>query len=400
MHYILVFVSIRKRKDRDNQWIVDLKHTYRPITPTSKPITRRIVRKIPPEYAKTKTSRLQFQNALIDELFNTSKEASFQLVANAYLIWRKAKVKRGELKFGTYKEDKAIIAKTLVNYFGNDFRVDLIDYHKIENFKRYNAKRRSRRGKVLKDEDGNDLMKSNLTQNQNLSVLSSILKYALKRKFIKHMPTIDRIKRERDNSRQAKTKAWSAKQVKEVLAIIPKQTHQGFPLRDFSKALFHSGLRINEALALHWDDLDYENQATIILHVRRTFVEGLKELTNTPKAGISKIPVSPELHAIFLNQPKRSEYIFTKANGDFQPANTLQGIYRNLPSPHDRITAHRFRHSLGRILVQTGAHLKEISDLLRHTSTDATQQYISTDMAGISKASNKASQLISSVLDG
>jgi integrase len=389
-------------------WMVDLVWTFDSIHEGGESVKKRIQRKIPEPFSKTNAGRLRFQRKLIQELEESDKDTGISRVANSYKWARHRQYsRRKEIKYSTWVHQNKVIESTILLYFcvyrkNPNFSVRNIDYHEIEKFKDWNSYRRDKKGKPLKDSNGEMILKSKLTQAQNLSVLCGLLKYALERRWIKRMPDIKRIPKQKDQYTKAKTKAWSLVEVKEVLKCIPEETRLGFRLRDFSECMYYSGLRINECLALQWTDLDDSDKKNIVLHVHRTFIEGrLKkksEQTNTPKAGKATIIIDKRLYNIFMRQPKRSKWIFTKENGEPQPSNTIQRIYRRLDCPHGRITAHRFRHSTGRLYVDLGVQPRVIANMLRHVTTQATEVYMSASRDQEKEAARKSAQAISKIL--
>lgn len=141
--------------------------------------------------------------------------------------------------------------------------------------------------------------------------------------------------------------------------------------RLFLEFLAHSGLRIGEAAALTWEDLELTGAAR--LHVRRQIYRGV---TKPPKSryGIRDIPLAPGM-AQALRERKLAagagphDPVFPgPGGGHLDPANLRVRMLR--PAARDaglgRIGFHTLRHTCASLLFEHGKNAKQVQEWLGH----------------------------------
>jgi integrase/recombinase XerC len=144
--------------------------------------------------------------------------------------------------------------------------------------------------------------------------------------------------------------------------------------------LVWTGLRRAEIAALSWSDVDIDGALLSVVgkgNKRRTI-----PLTRT---GISLLCKLQQL------QGRNYGAIFAKADGTSMHPYTINIIFQRwiqtgLGVP---ITPHVLRHTFATMLVDRGAALDEVRDLLGHESIATTQIYINTSLARLRKAVEK-----------
>ncbi len=148
--------------------------------------------------------------------------------------------------------------------------------------------------------------------------------------------------------------------------------------------LYGSGLRIQEALNLHISDLqngDYlrvtgkgnkERQIPLITPVQGVFKVYLE---HHPFAHDPHAPLFPGQRSKYLNQGVAQR--------------TMRKIRVSLGLP-ETATPHALRHSFATHLLQNGANLREIQDLLGHASLSTTQRYTEVNAAELIAIHKKA----------
>lgn len=133
--------------------------------------------------------------------------------------------------------------------------------------------------------------------------------------------------------------------------------------------LYGSGLRINEALSLNIEHLPREG-------FMRVLGKGNKE-RQVPVIALVETTINEYLESCpFANDKDRAVFLGSRGKrlnqGVAQRAmRTLRGVLM-LPG---NATPHAFRHSFATHLLQNGANLREIQELLGHTSLSTTQRY-------------------------
>jgi integrase len=139
-----------------------------------------------------------------------------------------------------------------------------------------------------------------------------------------------------------------------------------------------TGMRVNEALALRFEDLDFD---TATVHVARTWTStesGKKVLGQTKTREVRDIPLGPaildDLKALALsNEPEA--WLFTGNSADaldygyfrrayFEPAAKRLGL--------SNVTIHTLRHTCASLLIMLQAPITTVSQILGHASVKMT----------------------------
>lgn len=144
--------------------------------------------------------------------------------------------------------------------------------------------------------------------------------------------------------------------------------------------LYGSGLRISEALGLDLGDLDLEQGIVRVLGKGNK--KRLAPLTDAARQSIrhylgqrESFEPGPAEYALFLGKRgkrlgrRQADLIIKKL-----------GISGGIPM---RISAHTLRHSFATHLLQAGADLRSVQELLGHERISTTQRYIHLDLAQI-----------------
>jgi len=157
--------------------------------------------------------------------------------------------------------------------------------------------------------------------------------------------------------------------------------------------LAHTGLRIGEALALTWDDIDLKDGT---VSVTKTLIYPLntdpRVTTPKTKSSIRKIQLDEEtiqvMKAYRLNQKetilrygfKRSELnlVFHQQDGRWLRINVVRDymkeVCRRIGLPV--LSPHALRHSHAVHLLEAGASIKYVQERLGHASIKTTERYL------------------------
>jgi integrase/recombinase XerC len=150
-----------------------------------------------------------------------------------------------------------------------------------------------------------------------------------------------------------------------------QRVHAGTAQRDrLALALFaYSGLRPAELLALEWDDVD----------------RAASSACARPRAVASASSRSTRAHPLFAaylarRTPLREPALFVGVQGRRLTATILAQTFRRYAdaagvSQRKRITPHTLRHVFASELLNAGANLRQIQELLGHKHLDSTQRY-------------------------
>lgn len=148
----------------------------------------------------------------------------------------------------------------------------------------------------------------------------------------------------------------------EVLEILGGES----AIKDLLEFLYATGARISEACDLKWSQVDIKKG---ILRLRG---KGRK---------IREIPFAGFLREAFERESKPSadHYVFTKSGRPMDPRwvrKQLKELSERLQCKK-RLHPHLFRHSIATHLLDQGADLRFIQELLGHASLSTTQKYLS-----------------------
>jgi integrase/recombinase XerD len=174
----------------------------------------------------------------------------------------------------------------------------------------------------------------------------------------------------------------TGEEVEQVIAAADRSTTRG--RRDFAILLLLArlGLRASEVLTLEFDDVRWE-AGEIVVRGKGGLHDRLPLLADVGEA-----------LALYLRMARgssRSRRVFLRLIaprvGLTQPTDVSKiartAMRRAGLLPSGRAGAHVFRHSLASRMIQRGASLPEISQVLRHRSTITTQLYAKLDLDGL-----------------
>ncbi len=158
----------------------------------------------------------------------------------------------------------------------------------------------------------------------------------------------------------------------EFLDRLPEDTFLHLRNKAIFEFLYATGLRISELTGLKLLDINFDEELVRVMgkgkkerivpfhdHAREILLKYLAEARKQFKTG--------------------SEYIFLNARGkritDRAVEMILQNTYRELMRSNKHVYPHLFRHSFATHLLQRGANLRIIQELLGHTNLATTEKY-------------------------
>lgn len=151
--------------------------------------------------------------------------------------------------------------------------------------------------------------------------------------------------------------------------------------------LYSSGLRVSELTALDMDDLDI-NESLVRVKGKgkkeRIVPVGSKALEAIKNYLPERIP---------LRKKKRCEALFLNNRGERLTQRSIRRIvikYGKMVALKSRLSPHTLRHTFATHLLQGGADLRSIQELLGHSSLSTTQKYTHVDIGHIMEVYNKA----------
>ena len=165
---------------------------------------------------------------------------------------------------------------------------------------------------------------------------------------------------------------------KEVVKLfnVKAETPLEFMLKTIQVVLYSSGVRIGELLALKIEDINFEEQEATIFETK-TNKERIVQLgeVGTTYLQIFIENIRPLVCRGFIEGTR----VFPSAYEGKIPCNETVNRYLSKACTKagikKKITCHCFRHSYGSHLLENGAGIKQVSDLLGHEKLATTERY-------------------------
>ena len=153
--------------------------------------------------------------------------------------------------------------------------------------------------------------------------------------------------------------------------------------KTFFKMLYYCGLRLGEAKALTWKDIDFENKQVTINKNLISKIKGQRYIISTPKtkSSIRTLPIPKNLlnELKILYQYSKSFYKFNDKyfvfGGAFPLADTTIKVRKNKNcklAKVKQIRVHDFRHSCASLLINNNANIVLVAKYLGHSKIDMT----------------------------
>jgi integrase/recombinase XerC len=207
------------------------------------------------------------------------------------------------------------------------------------------------------------------TISRKISVIKSFFKFLIRRKLLETAPS-DSVK-----SPKIPKKLPHFLTVDEMFLLldsIKENDYLSFRDRAILEVAYAAGLRVSEVVSLNMDDIDFSNKNVRVTgkgKKERIVPVGDKAIQALQVFLIArdKLPVKKNDNALFLN--KFGARITTRSIARMlEKRILLSGIFRGI-SPHG------LRHSFATHLLDGGADLREIQEMLGHRQLSTTQKY-------------------------
>lgn len=162
----------------------------------------------------------------------------------------------------------------------------------------------------------------------------------------------------------------SALQLLDLLKTMPQpERWKDYRNEVLVRVLIFGGLRRSEAASLSWEDIDFAGQW---IHV---IGKGNKKRTIPLLSSLA-----PHLQTLRTLTGCATGAVFTKDNGLKMHPYTINMIFKRwiVERVAVYVTPHMLRHTFATLLINRGANLDELRDLLGHESVSTTQVYVDT----------------------
>lgn len=216
---------------------------------------------------------------------------------------------------------------------------------------------------------------SKTTLSRKISAIRTFYKYLYREKITESNPVVG------VNSPKKQKKlpeVLSEREIEQILNQVDISSPAGFRNRTILELLYATGMRISELCSLTFQNLNLENSEITV------FGKGSKErIVLVSKRAkdflIDYIKTARQLVAkgFEVNQNPDSPIFINNTGYKLQPQTVrmvLKKIMENLELPK-HVTPHKFRHSFATKMLNNGADLRIVQELLGHASITNTQIY-------------------------
>jgi integrase len=198
-----------------------------------------------------------------------------------------------------------------------------------------------------------------------VQILRNILKHAIEDEFIEVNPC-DKMGKYCGE----KNKKMNPLDVEQAQQLLEKATHLPIELEALYATMVFTGLRIGEALALEWTDIDFEKR---MMKVTKQWDYRRKEIRPPKNDSQRVVRLSPRAAETLkrLEKEKVSVHlVFPNTNGSYLThAKVVRWLDRIAPK---KITSHDLRHTYATLRLNKGDNLVDVSTQLGHKGIDIT----------------------------
>lgn len=219
--------------------------------------------------------------------------------------------------------------------------------------------------------------------NRKLSSLKSFFKFLYELELIYKMPTAG------VKNLKAQKKVIIPFSEKEMVKlfdseIFSKNNFEGIRDRLIVELLYSTGIRRAELINLEWSDIDYikfelkifgKGGKERLLPVNRKLIDLIKKYENVVKNTFAQSSLK-----VFVTSKNKNIYPKLVYN--------IVKSYLSIVSEKTKISPHVLRHSFATHMLNNGAEISVIKELLGHSSLAATQIYTHSDIVELKKVFN------------
>ncbi|HFI0399618.1 TPA: tyrosine-type recombinase/integrase [Streptococcus suis] len=351
------------RKDKDGGWIVDISNGFDPITLKQ----RRVVRK----GYKTKKEATEAEHYLrsveLKERFYGAKITVSMLYE---LLKEEDSINCRKISYINTQDNN--YNRHIKDYFSKVDNVGKLTYEDIYQFREYLKQ------KVA--QNSNKPLSTN-TINKIMILLKKIFDVGLRKgyyatnpvKLLKKLPI-----------EKTKMQFWTVEEFQQFLTLFEPEEYN---IKLLFTVLFFTGLRLGEALALTWQDIDFSSNT---IHITKSiyFNKGISHISTTKtKAGTRMIIINKKLSQELQHWQQQQKHLLGQFTSDsltlqvFQSnpltitKNAIEKQYKKILERDDtlkKIRIHDFRHSHASLLINQGEDYLVVKERLGHASITTT----------------------------
>lgn len=202
---------------------------------------------------------------------------------------------------------------------------------------------------------------------RKISSIRSFYKFLIKEELIDRDPTLDLTF---PKNEKKLPQVLTVQEIERLINIIPNNSLKGKRDRAIIELLYSSGLRVSEIINLKIKDIDFNNNYLKCLG--KGGKERIVPFGELAKSYILSYLEERDRYKIF------SEYLFVNKRGDKllrQQINNFLRIYSKKAKLKKKVHPHMLRHSFATHLLERGADLRSVQELLGHVDISTTQIY-------------------------
>ncbi len=230
-----------------------------------------------------------------------------------------------------------------------------------------------------------DLKLANSSISRHLASLRSFFRYCLREEIVEKNPATPL-----RNPRQSRHLPLflSTEEINTLLTCPPQTTQMGLRDRAILETLYSTGIRVGELVAISDDDVDEQQQ---IVHIMG---KGKKERI-APLGSFCLTALADWLavREVQLNSEKDPVPLFTNKFGHRLTTRSVGRMlekYIQQTGLDERTSPHTIRHSFATHLLDRGADIRSVQELLGHKSLETTQIYTHLSAANLRAIYEKA----------
>ncbi len=263
------------------------------------------------------------------------------------------------------KFEKQLSENTIESYKRD--LIKFIEYLKIKNIENYEGISRA-----IITEFIQELFKTQKDTSvcRILSSLRSFYKFLLRSNLIKQNPFLS-VKNPKTAMREIKI--LDQHEVEKFLNLIPYSTSLQSRDRAMFEVLYSCGIRVSELVNLKLSQIDFEEKI-----IRFVGKGGKIRITPLGSKAAEFLEKYIKVDRFNIEREKKSEFVFLNKNGSKL---TRQGFWKILKKYFKKfniaknIYPHIFRHSFATHMIESGADLRIVQELLGHSSISTTEIY-------------------------
>ena len=226
---------------------------------------------------------------------------------------------------------------------------------------------------------------------RKIASIRTFYKFLFREKYIETNPAISLSAPKRPKSLP---KFLTPEEIEQILNNIEISTPSGFRNRVIIELLWATGMRVSELSNLNFGDLNLDENEI------RVFGKGSKErivlISDRAKSYLQQyINTARKLIApdYVTKEPDENSPLFINSTGFRLQNQTIRSAINDVVTKIElpkRVTPHVFRHSFATKLIENGADLRVVQELLGHAGISNTQIYTHVSMKHMQEVYNSA----------